>query len=664
MSEIIVTTDGAIGQAMSDTDIIDLLIQPANGFAEEGPLEPDFDFLNAIEDGLLVFDSEVRFLGANRAAEQMLGQDMTVGEHGAELIERLVCEGRILTPPPLDERDYAKFLFNTVMSSNDAFKARLKDDLAVRVVGRQTQVGRYVLTLRSLENSSKDDSQPWETREQLDEVVECLEEGFALYDADFNFLMCNRRFSDLVFNDPDFRPERGQNGVEVGMIAGSRNLMKGMPEGMTLEEFARQYSAMAKSFSKGIRIEMDSGKVIEYSVHPTRSGGYLFAILDVTEREKAAREAEHQRAIAHQNEKLSALGELLAGVAHELNNPLSIVVGFSQMLEAQLVDEKQLQRVSKIRSAAERSARIVKTFLAMARQRPARIERANPAEIVEAAAEIAAYGFKADGGRLKLDFSPALSDVMVDRDQLIQVLSNLIVNAEQAMKGMGHDARMKLGISQRHGLVEFAIEDNGPGMDEATQKRIFEPFFTTKDIGEGTGFGLAFCHRIVTAHKGLLTVASAVGKGSQFTITLPAAPPLEAGEEDTGDAYTRIRMKVLVVDDERDVADLLVEMLADRGHDAQAVYAPVDAVRLAQGEHFDAVISDMKMPGMTGDAMMRLLVETRPSLSGRFGFVTGDSLSERVREFLEDGVHPFIEKPIVADELDDLIQRLSEEQGA
>lgn len=658
------TNGEVIGQTMTDTDIIDLLIQPATGLAKENALAPDFDFLNAIEDGLLVFDSEVRFLGANRAAEQMLGRDMTVGEEGSALIERLVLEGRISTPPPLDGRDYAAFLFNTVMSSNDAFKARLKADQAVRVVGRQTQEGRYVLTLRSLDSSSKDGSQHWETREQLDEVVECLEEGFALYDADFNFLMCNRRFSDLIFNDPDFRPEKGQNGVEVGMIAGSRNLMKGMPEGMTLEEFARQYTEMAKNFTKGIRIEMDSGKVIEYSVHPTRSGGYLFAILDVTEREKAAREAEHQRAIAHQNEKLSALGELLAGVAHELNNPLSIVVGFSQMLEAQIVDEKQLRRVSKIRVAAERSARIVKTFLAMARQRPARIERVGPAQIVEAAAEIAAYGFKADGGTLELDFAPGLSDVMVDRDQLIQVLSNLIVNAEQAMKGMGKEARMKLCLSQRHGFVEFVIEDNGPGMDEDTQKRIFEPFFTTKDIGEGTGFGLAFCHRIVTAHKGLLTVAAEVGRGSRFCVTLPAAPPLEAGEEGTDDAYAQIRMKILVVDDERDVADLLVEMLADRGHDAQAVYAPVDAVRLAQGEHFDAVVSDMKMPGMTGDAMMHLLVETRPSLSGRFGFVTGDSLSERVKEFLEDGVHPFIEKPIVADELDDLIRRLTEERGA
>ena len=649
---------------MTGTDIIDHCIAPAEGFAKEGRLSPDFDFLNAIEDGLLVFDKEVRLLGANKLAKEMLGQDIPVGEQGAALIERLVLDGSILTPPPLNAQDYAAFLFNSVMRSNDDFKARLKGDLAVRVTGRQTEEGRYLLTLRPVNHTSSGGSNPWETREQLDEVVECLEEGFALHDADFNFLMCNRRFSDLVFDDPDFRPDRGQNGVEVAMIAGSRNLKKGKPEGMTLEEFARQYTEMAKNFTKGIRIEMDSGKIIEYSVHPTRSDGYLFAILDVTEREKAAREAEHQRAIAHQNEKLSALGELLAGVAHELNNPLSIVVGFSQMLEAQLVDEKQLRRVSKIRVAAERSARIVKTFLAMARQRPARIERVSPVEIVETAAEIAAYGFKADGGRLDFNFTPGLSDVMVDRDQLIQVLSNLIVNSEQAMKGMGSVARMQIVLAEQNGFVEFAVVDNGPGMDEATQKRIFEPFFTTKDVGEGTGFGLAFCHRIVTSHKGLLTVDSAVGQGSRFVVALPAAHPLEAGEEDTTNAHSQSHMKILVVDDERDVADLLVEMLADRGHDAKAVYAPVDAVRLAQGEHFDAVISDMKMPGMTGDAMMRLLVETCPMLAGRFGFVTGDSLSQRVSEFLEGGVHPFIEKPIVADELDSLIRRLTEGVGA
>ncbi|MCQ8184648.1 ATP-binding protein [Parvularcula maris] len=638
-----------------------------------------------LDEGLLVLDPSGMVELVTARAEELLfspaGIAPSPGMPIGELVEALVESDLVVVPDEVGKVEYATLVESAIRQNRKNVQMGRRDLPALRISCRELPDGRrfismieHVLDLLEPIATMKPalshtDQLPvvvaregFEVPGQLSEALEFLEEGFALYDKEDRFILCNRKFCELLFVDPEARPRPGELMDDIVLRAGRTNANRGMPEGMTIEEYSAAATAAFKALSKNVQYELNDGRIMEVSGHRTKNGGSLFTTLDVTEREAAAKEAEHQRAVAHQNEKLSALGELLAGVAHELNNPLSIVVGFSQMLESELTGEKQLRRIGKIRTAAERSARIVKTFLAMARQRPARIEPASPAELMENAAEIATYGFRADGGEVSLRLSYDTADVLVDKDQLVQVLSNLIVNAEQAMKGAPDPGRMVLSVMQRGARIDMEVTDNGVGMDEATRARVFEPFFTTKGVGEGTGFGLAFCHRIVAAHGGELKASSAPGEGSSFVVSLPAAPPSAlATRAPMRDAGTHASLRVLVVDDERDVADLVAEMLTDRGHQVTCAYAPTEAVKRAQTEGFDLVISDMKMPGMMGDALMKLIIETRPAMKGRFGFITGDSLSEGVRSFLDEGSHPFIEKPIAADEFDALLARLTKQ---
>ncbi|QZD90982.1 PAS-domain containing protein [Qipengyuania aurantiaca] len=637
--------------------------------------------LGALSEGLIVLDAQKRVLGASQRAIDLLWQPAGVPDFTGEaidgLIDRMIESGFIVLPDGVEQEEYRQLMIAGIENDTKNIRVGRRDDIPLRVsctklpddrtvIGIVEHVTKLLEPVATGTATSKFSGrlpvvvarEGFDVPPQLAEALEYLEEGFALYDADDRFVLCNRKFCELLFVDPDARPRPGELMDDIVLRAGRTNASAGKPEGMTIEEYAAASTASFKALTKGQHYELDDGKIMEVSGYRTANGGSLFTTLDVTQREEAALEAERQRLIAHQNEKLSALGELLAGVAHELNNPLSIVVGFSQMLEGQLQDPQQLRRIGKIRTAAERSARIVKTFLAMARQRPARIELVDPREIIESAEEIAAYGFRADGGKVIFDLQPGLSAVSVDKDQLIQVVANLIVNAEQAMKGLPGPLTMTLSARQVAGTIELVVSDNGPGMSAETQRRIFEPFFTTKDVGEGTGFGLAFCHRIVTAHNGSIKVVSKAGIGSSFILALPKANHSAVAQRASSARSSHPPMKLLVVDDERDVADLIVEMLSERGHDAQAVYGPFDGIRIAQSETFDAIISDLKMPGMTGDKMMQHIVDTRPQLAGRFGFVTGDSLSARVHEFLADDAYPYIEKPIAADELDGLVARL------
>ncbi|NNF79350.1 MAG: PAS domain S-box protein, partial [Rhizobiales bacterium] len=223
---------------------------------------------------------------------------------------------------------------------------------------------------------------------------------------------------------------------------------------------------------------------------------------DLTDRITMQQELTRQREVLHQSEKLSALGELLAGVAHELNNPLSVVVGQSLMLSETAEDEKTKLRAEKIGNAADRCARIVKTFLAMARQQPAQTSNVNINDVVETSLEVAGYALRTSGVNLALRLSPDLPAIWGDPDQLNQIFINLIVNAEQALTGWQGPKRVKIvsRFDAARNDVVVKIHDSGPGIPEAVRSRVFEPFFTTKEVGEGTGIGLAFCHRIVETH--------------------------------------------------------------------------------------------------------------------------------------------------------------------
>jgi len=372
--------------------------------------------------------------------------------------------------------------------------------------------------------------------------------------------------------------------------------------------------------------------------------------LDITERKRSEEELSRSLEALHQSEKLAALGSLLAGVSHELNNPLSAIVGQAEMLEEDSAGTVFEARAKKISAAADRCAKIVQTFLAMARRREPVRAPIDPAQLVSAALQITEYPLRTAGIHVVTECDPQIPAIEGDRDQLHQVLVNLIINAQQALEsGDALDQRLVLCTSlTAAGNVAIDVCDNGPGVPAALRSRIFEPFFTTKPQGSGTGVGLSFSHGIVEAHGGTLSVLP-TEKGATFRIELPASVPvpIEIVEGPVADVpvIQELRRTALVVDDEPDIADTLRELLEREGFDVQVAADGAAALMALDHAEFDVVLSDLRMPGISGPEMYARLKEVRPHLLERIAFVTGDTLGTQMDAFLRDSGRPVLEKP-------------------
>ena len=254
---------------------------------------------------------------------------------------------------------------------------------------------------------------------------------------------------------------------------------------------------------------------------------YTAFITDLSGERAAQRQIERQREALRQSEKLTAMGSLLASVAHELNNPLAIVMGRASLLEDKAAGTPVADDARRIREAADRCGRIVRTFLAMARQRPPQRSAVPLNDLVRAAAELLAYTLRSHAVELTMALADDLPPVQADADQLGQVVLNLLVNAQQALAGREGPRRVTVttGLeARREGReprVWLRVADNGPGVGEEMRERIFEPFVTSKTEGSGTGLGLSVSRAIVREHGGDLVLETASAGGASFRLSLP-----------------------------------------------------------------------------------------------------------------------------------------------
>jgi signal transduction histidine kinase len=371
-------------------------------------------------------------------------------------------------------------------------------------------------------------------------------------------------------------------------------------------------------------------------------------------------ELQRQQAALIQSEKLAAMGSLLAGVAHELNNPLFVVSGRAMMLEAAAGGTPHAAAAQKIRGAADRCVRIVKTFLAMARQNRPQHGVVCLAEVVRSCLDVLDYTLQSGGIRVEIERDSVVPRVLGDADQLHQVLLNLMVNAQQAMAGAEGPRVLRIQMKHRAArrLVEIRVSDTGHGVPSGIRARIFDPYFTTKPMGLGTGVGLSVCLGIVHAHGGTLALDSEARPGATFVVTLPEAASQTMPSEVPSTTTRNRSRKLLVVDDEADVRDTLCDMLSIAHHEVRSSASGAEALEILARERFDLVISDLRMPGMDGVALYREIIARWPDRAARVVFMTGDALNSAHADFLAEHGKPCIEKPFAPEDIGSMIDQL------
>ena len=383
----------------------------------------------------------------------------------------------------------------------------------------------------------------------------------------------------------------------------------------------------------------------------------------------SATELQRQREALLQSEKMAALGSLLAGVAHELNNPLSIVLARALLLQEEAEEAAApglAKGAERIRAAAERCARIVRSFLAMARQQQE--IRPRPVAVpplIDGALELLAYGLRSDGIEVERDVPADLPAVLGDADQLHQILANLVTNARQALEHRPGPRSLQIAArAAAGGTVEVSVADNGPGVPAAVRGRIFDPFFTTKPVGAGTGIGLAVSRGIAEAHGGSLELAEERGDGAHFVLRLPRAGGAEGaltGGPDPALAggVPAVPRTALIVDDEPEIAGVLARMLVPLGFRCDLAATGREAQRLLSSRDYDAVLCDLRMPDVNGQAFYAWLEANRAHLCRRTAFVTGDALGQAAAGLLADSGRPVLEKPFVPEEVRRVIAALA-----
>ena len=347
-----------------------------------------------------------------------------------------------------------------------------------------------------------------------------------------------------------------------------------------------------------------------------------------------------------QSEKMAAVGQLISGVAHELNNPLTAILGYSQLLKSEeMTHPRGADYVEKLHKQAQRTQRIVESLLSFARQHKPERTAVDINEILEDTLVLREYDMKLNNIHVHRTFDSRLPLTSGDSHQLQQVFLNILNNAVDAVQEKGQSGEIWISTQQTEKLLRVEFTDSGAGVQNPT--RIFDPFYTTKPVGKGTGLGLSICYGIVKEHGGEIQVRNSPPRGATFTVVLPIQPVARlprAGE--TLRATASAVGKVLLVDDEEAVLHLEQEILQAHGVAVATARSPQEAIELLKRESVDAAVMDMKMPGeISTTALFGWIEENRPELAMRMIFTASDAAGAEAACMLQKSGCPLLPKP-------------------
>lgn len=591
-----------------------------------------------------VNDATCRSLGYSK--EELVGMSykaFTVGKHVKDVYEAFNSVYR--TGKPVRNITWELVRKDGVRRYVEASVSPLRDEKGDTIGFRG--VGRDVTARKQAEEALKRSEERY--RSILEDMEEFYHEGDLQGNATF--------FNDATCN----------------LLGYSREELIGMNYRtyVVKEDAEAVYNASNKVFRTGepirdfcFRVARKDGSLrfLEASIFPSRNEAGKIVGFRLVGRDITGRKLAEQQMLV--TSKLASIGELAAGVAHELNNPLTGIIGYAELLiENERVPLEIKSDLKKIYQESQRAARIVHNLLSFARQHKPEKSLVDVNELIRRTVEMRSYRFRTSNIKVHLGLSSDLPLIMADPYQIQQVLLNILVNAEQALAEVKRQGKIWVTSSLGNGYIRVSIADNGPGIPEENISTVFHPFFTTKEVGQGTGLGLSVCHGIIAAHNGNITVESGEGKGAKFIIELPiinegAVAIAEKSAVEEPSYQREANWRILIVDDEPSVRESLARFLSEKGYLVDSAGDAKTALAKIAQNGYDLCIIDLKMPKTDGAELYKIIKSRYPSSVGKVVFITGDTITPATQDFLDFTGMPYLAKPFNFGELFKVVREI------
>jgi len=594
-------------------------------------LQAAADIVAALPDAVVITGADRRVLAANEAGAQLLGWQMDnvvgqlIADHltAAERAHVAAREDKVLAGEP--QRYETRIVNHQTAEERDVSVSSGPFRVNGELIGT-------VATLRDITDPKRAQDTLARSEARYRHLVESASDAIVTLDANGRFTTVNHAAENIS----------GYKREElVGQWFAPMLPDDDLPK--ALAHFQQALSGETGLFES--QFYRKDGEIrtisITYST-PQKDEEVLCLIRDVTDQKMLQEQL-------IQSEKMSAIGQLVSGVAHELNNPLAGISAFAQLLLAEKrFPPDQRTAAETIYSEARRASRIVQNLLTFARQHKAEKVPTAINQVLDDTLELRGYELRVRGIDVRREYDESIPETMADAHQLQQVFLNLITNAEQAMEQRdGHHHRLTVRTRRNADAIRIEVEDTGDGIPANLIERIFNPFFTTKPTGSGTGLGLSISLGIVREHEGRIW-AENPQTGARFVVELPITTPRASGEQTAVPQVQSMgsdRLRVLVVDDEASVRVSLQRYLAGKGHEVETTASGEDALVRLKASKYDAVIVDMRMPDLSGEQLFERLRSNDPAHAERVIFTTGDLVNEQMRRFLDGTGRPCVPKP-------------------
>jgi PAS domain S-box-containing protein len=595
---------------------------------------------------VFALDRDGRFLELNPAAEQVVGRPASglLGKSFTQVIDqdRVAATFAVFADVIAGTRDEVEF---EAAIRRPTGEERILLVTAAALREQQEVTGLYGVARDVTEDLARDARQ-----RLLASTLDSLGEGIFLITQEGEYLYANRTYRTLLGIGEDRR-----DSFRIEQFTSDDTGRRSQRENMRIALETGRWSGRIRRrrLSDGAEIELDLtlGRV----PHGDGQPDVLFGIIRDA-RESIEREQQLRRA-----ERLAGTGTLIRGVAHELNNPLNSIMSFAELLGMDEDDAERREDLEIIRREAARMAKIVADLREAARSADEDRGTREPLDLnalVTRALQLRSYSLHTANIEVESDLEIGLPPVLADRARMEQMIVNLVVNSEQALEKRESAGRLTVATRATAAGVTLRVADDGEGIDAELLPRIFDPFFTTRDPGEGTGLGLSLVHSVVEEHGGRISVESLPGEGTEVRIRLPRAPSVSdsVNEPDRRDAAGRSGYRVLVVDDESSIRRVLSRHLTRLGHAVDEAGDGHAAIAMIDRNGYDVILSDIRMPGLGGEGLLRNLLER--GLQNRVAFMTGDASGEG--ELMKQSGATVLLKPVELEAVARVVERLGD----